>query len=57
MVYTHLGNEAQTLDLPPLVPLVKKGNIRFSPDALGELEGVRKICVYTVAQAWERDLG
>lgn len=36
-----LGNEAQTLDLPPLIPLAKRGNIRFSSKASGELEGVR----------------
>ncbi len=48
-VYTHLGNEAQTLDLPPLIPPCKGGKYPVLPLCKGELEGVKRTCVYTVA--------
>ncbi|MCC5623745.1 condensation domain-containing protein, partial [Nostoc sp. CHAB 5715] len=38
-VYTHLG-DAQTLDLPPLIPPCKEGKYPVLPLCKGELEGV-----------------
>lgn len=46
-MYTHVGNEAQILDLPPLIPPMPWEEISGSPPLQGGVRGGEKdLCVH-----------